>query len=168
MGNFSKERQAKKQENKALERSKRDGTYAKAERKKALKICVIVALVVAIPLSVWLISLMKIEGDKYLVESELVINEVDTTYIPDGIYYARYNSGSMAATVGVTIADGKMAEIAIYDFENISLEKAEALFQDVIKYQMLNTPDAERDYSELILLKTVEAALTALSTNMPT
>lgn len=168
MGNFSKEQQAKKKELKELERSKRDGTYAKKEMKKTLKICAIIALVIAIPLSVWLISLMKMEGDKYLVESELLVNEVDITYVDDGVYFARYDSGSLSATVGVTVSDGKMTEIAIYDYENISISKAEALFADVIEYQMLNTPDAERDYSELILLKTVEAALTALSTTMPT
>lgn len=168
MGNFSRQQQEKKKEKKALERSKRDGSYAKAESRRAFKICLIIALCVAIPLSVWLISLMKLEGDKYLVESELFVNEIDTTSIPDGIYYARYNSGSMSATVGVTVSEGKMTEIAIYDYENISTEKAKALFEDVIRYQMLNTPDAERDYNEIILLKTVEAALTALSTNMPT
>ncbi len=164
MGNFSREKQAAKKE---LKLSKRNGSYGKKEFKKHLKICAVIALVVAIPLSVWLISLMKLEGDKYLVEGELLVNEVDTTYIDDGIYYARYESGSLSATVGVTVSEGKIAEIAIYDYENISIEKAETLFADVIEYQMLNTPNADRDYSEIILLKTVEAALTALSTVMP-
>lgn len=167
MGNFSKQQQAKKKEQKALEHAKRDGSYAKAERKKTVKICVIVALCIAIPLSVWLISYIKNIGDRYFTESEMVIEEVDTTYIDDGIYYARFDNGDMSATVGVTLEDGKMTEIAIYDFENISVEKAQALFQDVITYQMLNTPDADRDYSELVLLKTVEAALKARSTTMP-
>lgn len=167
MGNFSREKQAAKKDKKELERAKRNGGNSKWEIKKSLKICAVIALVIAIPLSVWLISLMKLEGDKYLVEGELLVNEVDTTYIDDGIYYARYDSGSLSATVGVTVSEGKIAEIAIYDYENISIEKAEALFADVIEYQMLNTPDADRDYSEIILLKTVEAALTALSTVMP-
>lgn len=167
MGNFSREKQAAKKDKKELERAKCNGGNSKWEIKKSLKICAVIALVIAIPLSVWLISLMKLEGDKYLVEGELLVNEVDTTYIDDGIYYARYDSGSLSATVGVTVSEGKIAEIAIYDYENISIEKAEALFADVIEYQMLNTPDADRDYSEIILLKTVEAALTALSTVMP-
>ncbi len=167
MGNFSKEQQEKKRKLKEAELLKNSGAYKKKKAKRMLKISLIIAVVIAIPLSVWLISAMKMEGDRYLVESEMLIDEVDTTYIPDGIYYARYDTGSMSATVGVTLGDGKMTEIAVYDYENINIEKAEALFQDVIKYQMLNTPDAERDYSELILLKTIEAALRARSTTMP-
>lgn len=164
MGNFSKEQQAKKKEQKA----KRNGTYQKPKRIGTVKLSIIIALVISIPLAIWVISKLKMEGDRYFVESDTFVNEVDTTYIPDGIYYARYDSGSMSATVGVTVSEGKMTEIAIYDYENISTEKAEALFQDIIKYQMLNTPDAQRDYSELVLLKTVEAALTGLSTTAPT
>ncbi len=164
MGNFSKEQQAKKKEQKA----KRSGTYQKPKRIGTVKLSIIIALVISIPLAIWVISKLKMEGDRYFVESDTFVNEVDTTYIPDGIYYARYDSGSMSATVGVTVSEGEMTEIAIYDYENISTEKAEALFQDIIKYQMLNTPDAQRDYSELVLLKTVEAALTGLSTTAPT
>ncbi len=167
MGNFSKEQQEKKKEAKEIEQLRRSGAYKKLKLKKMLKICVIAALVIAIPLSVWLISAMKMEGDRYLVEGEMLINEVDTTNIPDGVYYARYDTGRMSATLGVTIGDGKMTQIAVYDYENISVEKAEALFEDIITYQMLNTPDADRDYSELIMLKTIEAALRSLSTTMP-
>ncbi len=167
MGNFSREQQEKKMKLKELELLKKSGAYEKKKNRSMLKISVIIALVIAIPLSVWLISAMKMEGDRYLVEGELLINEVDTTYISDGIYYARYDTAKMSATVGVTVTDGKVTEIAIYDYENISVETAEELFKDVIAYQMLNTPDAERDYSEIVLLKTIEAALTARSTTMP-
>lgn len=167
VGNFSREQQEKKKKLRELELMKKSGAYEKQKTRKMLKISVIIALVIAIPLSVWLISVMKMEGDRYLVEGELQINEVDTTKIPDGIYYARYDTARMSATVGVTITEGKMTEIAIYDYENISVEKAEELFKDVIAYQMLNTPDAERDYSEIVLLKTIEAALMARSTTMP-
>lgn len=176
MGNFSREQQAKKTAAKAKKRADAQAAGQtlgslfsdKSRLKKNLLFCAVVALCIAIPLSVWLVSKMNMQADRYLIESELVVNEVDITDLPDGIYYARYKSGRMSATVGVTVVNARMTEIAIYDYANIDISVAQALFDDVIEYQMLNTPDfPERSYSEIMLLKTLEAALASRSTVMP-
>ena len=154
MGQFSREQRAEKERKKAAaKKNKKSRTY--------IVTCLLIAVAIAIPAAVFTINYIQIRADRYLVENELVVNEVDTTYIDDGEYFASYHTGKMSATVGVTLEDGKMTRIAIYDYENITIDSAEQMFQDVIKYQMLNTPDfVERTYSEKVLLKAVETALT--------
>ena len=154
MGQFSREQRAEKERKKASAKKKKTGrTY--------IITCLLIAVAIAIPAAIFTINYIQIRADRYLVESELTINEVDTTYISDGEYFAAYHTGKMSATVGVTLADGRMTKISVYDYENITIDSAKQLFDDVIKYQMLNTPDfLERTYSEKVLLKAVETALT--------
>lgn len=160
MGNFSKEELKKRRNAKGKKTSSGKG-------KKYFLICLLIAVACAIPASVFAINFIKLNVDRSLAESELVINEVDTTYMDDGEYYATYTGGKLSATVGVTIEDGRMVRIAAYDFSNISLDKADKLFESVVKYQMLNTPDfVQRDYSEKVLLKAIEMALTNRSTTL--
>ncbi|MDR1003034.1 MAG: hypothetical protein LBL82_07195 [Oscillospiraceae bacterium] len=120
----------------------------------------LIVFAISIVLSIFAIPKIIISLNQGLVESELVINEVDTTNIPDGTYSASFSAEQMGATVNVTLYLGRITAIEFTDCKGIDLTRANEIIDDVIEYQMLNSPQFPNyTYSDKILLKTIEAAL---------
>lgn len=128
----------------------------------------LILLAISAVLAVILIPKLVILMNRQLAQTEITVGEVDITYTPDGTYYARFESAQMSATVGVTVENARIKAIVLSDSAGIEPSRLKKLTDDVIKYQMLNSPEfPDYSYSDKIILKAIEKALTERRTEAP-
>lgn len=121
------------------------------------KLYIIVVLAVSVLLSVFICAKL-FKGFSEQLVYELKIEETDLTGYEDGIYEGTYVSSHMAAVVQVTIIEEKITDIVLIQYSNIDPARASEVFDAVIKYQMLNTPDDDigTQITDIIVLKAIE------------
>lgn len=163
MSSSKKKAARKAAELEAQQAQKKQKTLPLLKRPKVRFFLIIFA--VSAVLALLIVPRLIININQMLVETEMTINEVDTLLIDDGTYYSSFENASMQATVAVTVESGYMTDIEITSYYGIDPDNFDDVISDVLMYQMLNTPnDPERTYSDRVLLKAIEAALTSLNT----
>lgn len=135
---------------------------AKREEQKKQRVVIYIAAIVVISILIAAIIIPKaiLSVNEGLV-LELNVYETDITSAQDGEYYGEYTSSHLYAAVGVTIADGEIESVALYDYYGIDIDRVQTVFDAVIEYQMLNVPDDNigTQPTDKIVLKAMEKAL---------
>lgn len=107
-------------------------------------------------------------GGKYALDlmyykeamSEIVIGNVDLSKVKDGVYEGSYDARLVAATVRVTVKDGRMTDISLLEHKYDRGGPAEAIVGDILTEQSLDVDAVSgATNSSRTILKAVENAL---------
>ena len=107
-------------------------------------------------------------GVKYLISvqqykqaiSNLRIDTINLSNIPDGKYTGACDTGFVGAEVSVTVNDNKITDITLLNHKNERGKPAEVIVQDVLKSQSLQVDTISgATNSSKVILKSIENAL---------
>lgn len=91
---------------------------------------------------------------------DISINSVDISSIPDGVYQGECDTGYIYASVGVTVSDGKITDIALLEHRNERGESAEEIIKAIISQQNVDVDAISgATNSSKVIKKAVENAL---------
>lgn len=132
-------------------------TETESSKKASKKLYIIFVVAISVLLSIFICAKL-FKGFSEQLVYELRIEETDLTGYEDGIYEGTYVSSHLAAVVQVTIIEEKITSIVLTQYSNIDPARASVVFDAVIKYQMLNTPDDDigTQITDIIVLKAIE------------
>jgi uncharacterized protein with FMN-binding domain len=107
-------------------------------------------------------------GGKYVMDltyyentmSKLEIGDIDPGEVKDGTYTGSYDARIIAATVSVTVRDGKITDIKLLEHKNGRGGPAEDIVDDILKEQSLDVDVVSgATNSSKAIMKAVENAL---------
>lgn len=125
-----------------------------------------VVLALAILLAIYLLSYGVRVGRYKQVVTNLEINEVDLTSIPDGTYTGTCDVDFIAATVEVAVADHQITNINLLKHHNEKGGPAEALIPKIVDTQSLDVDAiAGASNSSKVIKKAIENALISHQNN---
>jgi len=91
----------------------------------------------------------------------ITIADVDVSQLDDGIYDGEFRTVPVSARVRVTLLDGRIENIDLFEHNNGRGKPAEAILQKVVEQQSLAVDViAGATYSSKVILKAIEDALT--------
>ncbi len=129
--------------------------------RKALKIilvilAVIVLLAIACAIFIWQ------TGKNFETLSDLPIEDVNLSTVPDGTYKGSYSAFPVAAEVEVTVQGGKIAAIDLIKHSNGQGKAAEAITGMVVQAQSLKVDAISgATYSSKVIVLAIKDALTS-------
>ena len=93
--------------------------------------------------------------------SELVIYDTDISSVADGTYEGKFSSAHMSAQVSVDIYSGRMTSIQLDSYTGIDPQRAQTVFESIVKYQSVLSPDESigREHTDKIVQRAVMEAL---------
>lgn len=107
-------------------------------------------------------------GIKYLMSvheyrqtmSNLKIDGIDLSKVPDGNYTGSFDVGYIAAEVSVTVKDKKIVNVTLLKHKNERGKSAERIVQDVVDNQSLQVDTVSgATNSSKVILKAIENAI---------
>jgi len=119
-------------------------------------VCILILIVIII-VRQQLISEQNINQNNKKIISEIKIDNIDLSKIPDGKYTGVYDVGIASAKVTVTIKDKKIKDIILL---NTKGEPAKVIPEKVVKAQNLQVDTVSgATVSSKVILKSIENAL---------
>lgn len=123
--------------------------------KKLIIILTVVAAIVIFSLNI----IYKVNFFESYME-ELVIGDVDTTKINDGVYRGQADSKVINVIVDVTIKGGQISEVELIKHQNGQGDGANIILKDIIREQSVTVDNITgATLSSKVIKKAVESAL---------
>ena len=100
--------------------------------------------------------------------SGIEISDMNVNEIPDGEYTGEYDVGYIYAKVQVTVVDGKISDIEIWEHRNERGGKAESIIEDILEEQRIDVDAVTgATNSSLVIKKACENALSGIKEDTP-
>ncbi len=104
---------------------------------------------------------MKQVSDYQNTVKNMVVSDVDTSSLPDGIYTGSCDVGFIRAKVAVTVQDGQIFQVELLEHDNGRGTPAESIINSVTREQSLTVDTVSgATNSSKVILKAIENALT--------
>lgn len=129
-------------------------------KQKKIKKIVIVVLI-SVVLSALLIPNMIYRMNEKLVEQDMIVEDIDVSYITEKTLTGSYSTAHMSAAVEVTVINGQYTEITLTDFSGINPSRAQYVADAIVKYQTLTPEDGDigTQFTDKIVQKAVYYAV---------
>lgn len=129
------------------------------KQKKLKKI--LIAVLVSVVLSALLIPNMIYRMNEKLVEQDMIVEDIDVSFISEKTFNGSYSTAHMSAAVEVTVVNGQYTDITLTGYSGINPSRAQYVADAIVRYQTLTPEDGDigTQFTDKIVQKAVYYAV---------